>query len=306
MTKPQAPGGTASVGPGLALLSYLVLLVGFATIGFSTQPREPVLGLWVTEGLAIALPALVALRGANVRPGPYLGLAAPTAGAVLLAVGLAFLNQPVVALLEFWAQRLLPQNWVQLFEQKNAVLEALFAGRKLAMVLTVTIAAPIGEELFFRGFALPAFAKRVGMPAAVVITGALFALIHLDPVGFIGLWELGILFGLLRHVSGSLWPSVVCHAANNGMAAAAFLLGWQKPDEVPPSWLLWLGAALLAAGAPLALRRLARPGPAPAREERWIDDARPGFSLGRAGAMVAIWLAAVGLGGVSLLRQLFR
>src|SRR5437660_965408 len=85
---------------------------------------------------------------------------------------------------------------------------------------------------FAIGFAQPALVKRLGFWPGVVLTGALFALIHLDPVGFIGLWELGIVFGLIRHATGSLWCSMLAHAANNGIAATAFLMGMNRPEEV--------------------------------------------------------------------------
>src|SRR5437868_7153565 len=94
------------------LLTYALLLVGFFAIGFSTQARWPIPGLWLTEAFAIALPAFVYLRGANVKPGPWLGLRSPVLTAVALTIAAAFLNQPIIALLEWGAQRLSPPGWV--------------------------------------------------------------------------------------------------------------------------------------------------------------------------------------------------
>jgi len=290
-----------ALGPGTALLAYLLLVVSYAAVGFSTQPRDPVLGLWLTEALAIALPAVIALRWANVRPGPFLGLGRASAAALLLAAGVAALNQPIIALLEHGAQAWSPEPWVRMFEHKNRILETLFEGRKAAMVVTVILAAPIAEELFFRGFMQPALERRIGFIPALLATSALFSAIHLDPVGFIGLMQLGMLFGLLRHATGSLWPSMMAHATNNALAATAFLLGLQKPEEKPPAWLLWIGAGLFAAALPLAFRLARRPDPQPAREEPWsAADPAGTFRLARAAPLAAVWALAV-IGGVALL-----
>ncbi len=291
-----APAAVSPPGPALALVGYLFLLFGFAAVGFSSQSRDAISGLWLTEALAIALPAFIALRVANVRPAPYLGLRAPAALALLAALVLAVINQAPVTFLELAAQKLAPESWVKAFADKNHLLETIFANHKFGMVVTVVIAAPLGEELFFRGFALPALARGMGAPAAVVVSGLLFSLLHMDPVGFIGLWELGILFGVLRWATGSIWPAVLAHATNNGLAAAAFLLGMQKPEEVPPSWLVWCGGLLLVVFVPLAARYLMRPSPAAAREERWSLEGPGGFRLARAWPLLAVWAVSVAAG----------
>ena len=295
----SGPSGTSAV------VSYVLLLVGFFAIGISTQTRSPIHGLWITEALAIALPALIALRGANVKALPWLGLGRIAPVAILAALGLALLNQPAIAFLEWGAQKAAPAPWVQLFLAKNVFLEQIFRRDQVWMVLTVTIAAPLGEELFFRGFLQPALARRMGIGPAIVLQGALFAAIHVDPIGFIGLWELGILFGILRHATGSLWPSIAAHAANNGIAAFAFLAGLQKPDEVPPPWLIVLGAALLAGLAVWTVLAARKPDPRPARPEP-IDKAAPagGFRIGRVYALALVWVASVGAGVALYVMQL--
>jgi membrane protease YdiL (CAAX protease family) len=286
---------------GNVFFAYGLLLVGFVAIGFSVQPRWPIAGLWITEVFAIALPAVMFLRGGNLKAAPWLGLNEPSLAAVGLTLLASLANQPAIAFLEWAAQQLAPRGLLDLFQQKNALLEIIFAQHKWGMIAAVTIAAPIGEELFFRGFAQPALEKRLGVWPALVITGALFAAIHLDPVGFIGLWQLGILFGVARHATGSLWASIIAHAANNGIAAAAFLLGMNKPEEVPPPWLLVLGALIFVGGIALAAALARRPSPRPARAEP-ADSSHDtgGFRLGRAALPAFVWVASLA-GGVALL-----
>ncbi len=301
---PESPE-RAALTPLPALLAYVGLLIGFATIGFASQSRWIIPGLWITEALAIALPALIVLRAANARPGPWVGAAWPGWAALGLAALVALANQPVVSLLTWLAQRYAPDAWNADFLAKNRLLEVVFEGHAAGMVLAVTIAAPLGEELFFRGFAQPALARRWGAAPAIVVTGALFSAIHLDRIGFLGLWQLGILFGVLRWATGSIWPAVVAHAVNNALAAGAFMMGWQKPDDVPPPWMLWLGAALLAGSVALAVAILRRPTPRPAREEPWnAGELDPGVRLGRAAGLFALWLASVVAATVLLVQAL--
>ncbi|MFL5373627.1 MAG: CPBP family intramembrane glutamic endopeptidase [Myxococcales bacterium] len=292
MTETMADPDRGALRAGAAIAGYVALLVGFFTIGLATQGRSIVLGLWVTEGLAIALPAILALRSANVRFGPYLGLRAPTPRQAGIAVVLGLANQPVVSLLT-WAARLsVPPDWAEAFDSKQRMLETIFSAQAVPFLATVVIAAPFGEELFFRGFAFPAFRRAMGPAAAAITTGAMFSLIHLDPVGFLGLWEIGILLAFLRLGTGTLWTCVLCHAVNNGIAGAAFLLGWEDPASPPPVWLLVLGAILLVAGIVAAVRVLRRPAPfAPEVPE---DFSQPtGFRRFRSPELLAIWVCAV-------------
>jgi membrane protease YdiL (CAAX protease family) len=49
----------------------------------------------------------------------------------------------------------------------------------LAVALGAAVVAPIGEELFFRGFALTAWARDLGARTAIVRSAVLFALVHI-------------------------------------------------------------------------------------------------------------------------------
>src|SRR4051812_27618898 len=295
MTETMADPDRGALRAGAAIAGYVALLVGFFTIGLATQGRSIVLGLWVTEGLAIALPAILALRSANVRFGPYLGLRAPTLRQAGIAVVLGLANQPVVSLLTWAARLAVPEEWAEAFDSKQRALEMIFSAQAVPFLATVVIAAPFGEELFFRGFAFPAFRRGLGTVGAAIMTGAMFSFIHLDPVGFVGLWEIGILLALLRLGTGSLWTAVVCHAVNNGVAGGAFLLGWEDPANTPPAWLLVLGGILLVTGVLIAARMVRSPGGF--ESEVPEDPSVPAGSYRlRSPELFAVWLIAVLVG----------
>ena len=275
------------LGWGSAILAYCALLFGMLAIGAPAQQHGLVEGLWITEALAIALPAAFVLGVAGIRFAPWLGLRRVSWKHVLVAVGLAAANQPVVSFLTWMAHSLLPRAVVDDFDAKQRLLDTVFRANAIPMLVTVTLAAPLGEELFFRGFALPALRRSWGPLAALLVSGALFSLLHMDAVGFIGLMEIGVLLAVLRWWSGSLWAAVIGHAVNNGIAGGAFLLGWEDPDLPPPPQVLALGATLFVAGAWQLVRLLRRPMP---------DDAEElpgGPGRGAAAALGLTWIAAV-------------
>ena len=94
-------------------------------------------------------------------------------------------------------------------------------------LLAVTL-GPLWEELTFRGFLLPLFAKSMGTPVAIFTTAVLFALLHGQEYGW-GWRELlpiafaGACFGVARAVSGSTSVAVTMHAIYNLTIFSAFI-----------------------------------------------------------------------------------
>jgi hypothetical protein len=68
----------------------------------------------------------------------------------------------------------------------------------------------------FRGAVLPTLARRWGWAPAILASGLLFGLIHLQPAGLPTLGALGLVLGAAVRRSGSLLSAVVLHALWNG------------------------------------------------------------------------------------------
>ena len=95
------------------------------------------------------------------------------------------------------------------------------------IVVYFVIAAPIQEELIFRGL-LQSLVARGAVPQTfwaahfpVLFTAALFGIIHVDS-GIVVVIEavlLGLIAGELRRMSGSLIPAVLFHALLNAASA---------------------------------------------------------------------------------------
>jgi membrane protease YdiL (CAAX protease family) len=84
--------------------------------------------------------------------------------------------------------------------------------------IAVVVAAPIFEEVFFRGFLYRGFeASFLKVPGTVIVTAILWAGLHVqyNAYGIAFIAGAGILFGLARARTGSLLVPLALHAAMN-------------------------------------------------------------------------------------------
>jgi membrane protease YdiL (CAAX protease family) len=94
----------------------------------------------------------------------------------------------------------------------------------VAVTVLVTVVAPIAEEIFFRGFLFTALRRWVGWVGGALLSGAVFAAIHigsLDAIFLPALVVLGFLLAALYKQTGSLLPCMAFHAVNNSLAMGA-------------------------------------------------------------------------------------
>ncbi len=106
-----------------------------------------------------------------------------------------------------------------LLEGKDPIALALF-------FVTTAIAAPIFEELLFRGFLLPSLTRYVSTSNAVILSGFIFALVHLSLSEVLPLTVLGILLGFVYARTQNLLASMLLHSLwNSGTLISLFVLG---------------------------------------------------------------------------------
>ena len=83
------------------------------------------------------------------------------------------------------------------------------------------ILPPLVEELMFRGLLYPALRERWGVAGGVILSAAIFALVHPTlPGGFLPLWSMGAIWAFTYERRGSLLPGILMHALNNGLLIA--------------------------------------------------------------------------------------
>lgn len=95
-------------------------------------------------------------------------------------------------------------------------------------ILMAVVLAPLAEELFFRGMLFPAFARRMGVWAAILLSALLFAVLHVG-TGATGdvapnailaglIFPLGVLLAWIYHRRGTLVTPIIVHAVFNLLA----------------------------------------------------------------------------------------
>jgi membrane protease YdiL (CAAX protease family) len=92
------------------------------------------------------------------------------------------------------------------------------------LVLIVVVAAPVIEEVFFRGLFQRATLRRYGSVLAVVLPAVVFGAVHLQPLQFPALVLFGLVAGLLVARSDRLGPAIWAHVGFNAIAVASLLL----------------------------------------------------------------------------------
>ena len=98
------------------------------------------------------------------------------------------------------------------------LLTEQFGADLIGLLIVVVVWGPVGEELFFRGFVLPGLVRRFGVPAAVVVSSALFALFHVAPGMLVPTFLLGAALAWIYLKTGSIWPSIMVHSIQNALA----------------------------------------------------------------------------------------
>jgi hypothetical protein len=79
----------------------------------------------------------------------------------------------------------------------------------------MVIAAPILEELIFRGIILDGLLKKYSSTKSILISSLLFGLVHLNPWQFVTGLIIGIFSGWVYYRTRSLSFSIIIHAAAN-------------------------------------------------------------------------------------------
>lgn len=102
----------------------------------------------------------------------------------------------------------------------------------IATLVTAVIAAPLIEELVFRGLVMRGFLSRMRPSLAIGLQGVLFGVAHVDPVRGVGniglalvLSGVGVAFGVSAYLTRRLGPTIIAHAIFNGVVMAIVLSG---------------------------------------------------------------------------------
>lgn len=151
------------------------------------------------------------------------GLLNPYKKAVLLGIALGMALLPVEHLITFFTRDYLGSS-----ETQRMLLEAASSSPENFLLIFAlgAILAPVGEELYFRGYMYSAMRERLGMKKAVLANGLYFGVLHLDFPAFLAIVALGSALAYFYEKKDSLFLVMVSHAFINSTAFAAAYLGY--------------------------------------------------------------------------------
>lgn len=153
-----------------------------------------------------------------------LGLAIPMPiNAVLIGISLGVLTTLITTLLGHWLGATPEQSSLFLLSQYKGWV-GLFS-----LSFIVVIAAPVIEEIIFRGWLYPIAAKtRLGSFGAALLISFIFTALHINPtvqsIALFGFFCVAMICCYLRHHFDSLWPALAMHIAFNACQFTALVM----------------------------------------------------------------------------------
>jgi CAAX protease family protein len=233
------------LGTLLTLIPWIVLslllssLNGSVSVTTPLSPQADLTGAIVTivfsviiEGAFLIAPAYF-VNAAFRSVSPHVRLALQALGfrryrfgnavlqVVVLMIGIFAINTLYSYLITVFHLNLQTNDQLVLQQSKVAPLTTY------ATLFAAVVIAPFCEEVFFRGFVFPGLRHGMSVGWAILVSSLLFAVAHADPGSFPVLFVIGLALAFLRWRTRSLWPCILLHMLNNGIAALVIVLTMQ-------------------------------------------------------------------------------
>lgn len=227
-TSLSARGVVGAVG---VLILAMVVPSAMALAAVSADEQQHVVDLRHPAGVRASaveaagrvLVVLLVIAARGRRPRSY-AMSAPRAAGAAMAAFLVLL--PLTGVVAVWTLHAL--SAVGVAPAQHPVLDALRGPLPATTIATLlfaaVVAAPLIEELVFRGVFYDALAPAGAVQAAWV-SSVLFGLIHLfAPHSAPALICMGLVLCALREATGRVWPCMLAHAAFNARSMLGVLI----------------------------------------------------------------------------------
>jgi uncharacterized protein len=231
---------TLGLGVGVMvvfLLAQLGALVVFLAAKYLSNPKSlsiPVIQSLGTNGFVLAVASiasaivctamivlLVKLKsGAKIKR--YLALNALSVKTVLALLGITLGFLVLSSLIGYFVEKPGSNTFTAQAYQTS--------GPAVIFWLALVVFAPFFEEVFFRGFLFKGFSQsRIGIIGTIILTALFWSLLHFqyDIFGVGTIFALGIILGVIRYKTGSLWSTIAMHMFWNllGLIGTALSIG---------------------------------------------------------------------------------
>ena len=217
---PIGVGGSLGLGIGLARSGLVEDKILAVVLGSTLLPLALIAGAWVFGIRRYGVsPELLGFRPTTATSLGWLPL-------VALAIGLSTTGVYALIMETLGIDILVP-------DQNLEELAALDGIERIPTFAIVGVLAPVAEEIFFRGFLLAALVSVVGGLRGALVSSAIFSAAHLNVGTLFPIFVMGILLSWLYLRTGSIWPPIIAHAAQN-LLALTFL---EIPFDAPAAYL---------------------------------------------------------------------
>ena len=209
----------------------------------------------IGQVLGLALPAFVLTRLSSSRVRAFMRIRRVDLG----YAGLALLGVVALVPLVQWlgtVNELLPiPEALRQFEQSQIEMIETILRIDTGLLFNLTVLAitpAFCEEFLFRGYIQRQAERGIGVAGGILFSGIIFGLYHLRLSQVIPLSILGIYLAYLAWRTGSIWPAIIVHFANNAIAVivADYVrrredLSMDALDGYQIPWYLVVGGAII-------------------------------------------------------------
>lgn len=186
----------------------------------------------ITAIVGFFIPALFAALVLNKKPLKLLGFTGSIKGSqvgitilivlfsMFVSAALAYFNEmiPLTDKLKTYFDRL-EENYN---DQVKAIITLNTFTDYIIAIIIMALVPAICEETLFRGGLQNFLTRSTRSPwFSILFISLVFSIVHLSFYGFLYRFFLGIMLGLIFHLSGRLWLSIVAHFINNLVAVTA-------------------------------------------------------------------------------------
>ncbi len=229
------------LSPQFAIIFFILIILALYYLGGSWQMKDLMSGLIKTQLIIFLLPVLLLLRFGKLDTKKVLQLQKTRPLNFLLVLISAL---PLIILAAILGQII--NLFYPVSESYLKAMEELVNSdiSLLSNIFIVAVLPGICEEIFSRGYLLKAFLSK-GKWNAIIISGILFGVMHLDIFGLIPKSLLGIWLGYLFVRTGSIFIPMFAHFLNNAFAILISRFGDQIPiitnyieDGIFPYWMI--------------------------------------------------------------------
>ncbi|HZK33698.1 MAG TPA: type II CAAX endopeptidase family protein [Bacillota bacterium] len=201
---------------GMIYLIVLILLMvsSFLAGRYELKGNDTYIVMFVIQIVTILLPPLLYLMIKKIKIKKTIRLNRISLSEFFLTIGMAVFGYGAVIPINLvWAYILSKIGT----PQAGSLPEMYSPTQYLLALLVIAVTPAIVEEFLVRGVMMRGY-EKYGTRTSIVLTGALFALLHLSIVSLPAIILMGIILCYIVYRSNSLFTGIIYHLTNNAIA----------------------------------------------------------------------------------------